>query len=387
LALITVTELLDNGVHFGHRASRWNPKMRPFIHGKRNTIHIIDLKETVKGLVRACHYLKEVSAEGGKILFVGTKRSAKEAVRAAAQRTEMPSVTERWLGGTLTNFRTIRSRLNHLKELDDLETSGAVAAMSKKLQARHALEKGKILKNLEGIRTLEDLPTCLVIVDPGHEHIAVAEANKTRVPVVALLDTDCDPDLVDIAIPGNDDAMRSVSLILSRLADAVEEGRKAWQQKAAELEKVEADRRRAEDEKKAEMERRRQVEADWQKKLRAEAEARRARASTEAAFQALEQEAGGRDEGITRPIEDEPEDRAAIAGTAEAAADAAAPEAGAEGAAEAGAPAAAAAGPAAAAAAKPAEGAKPAPKKRAAPKRSPADGGEGAKPETPGGGS
>jgi small subunit ribosomal protein S2 len=313
LSLITVTELLDSGVHFGHRASRWNPKMRPFIHGKRNTIHIIDLKETVKGLVRACHYLREVAAEGGKVLFVGTKRSAKEAVRASAQRTTMPHVTERWLGGTLTNFRTIRSRLNHLKELDELEASGVVAAMSKKGQARHNLEKGKILKNLDGIRSLEDLPTCLVIVDPGHEHIAVAEANKTRVPVVALLDTDCDPDLVDIAIPGNDDAMRSVQLILSRLADAVETGQKAWQQKAAELEKVEADRRRAEDEKKAEMERRRQVEADWQKKLRAEAEARRARASTEAAFQALEQEAGGRDEGITRPIEDEPEPAAAPA--------------------------------------------------------------------------
>src|SRR5688500_6655909 len=192
--------------------------MRTYIHGKRNTINIIDLKETVKGLVRASHYLKEVAAEGGTILFVGTKRSAKEAVRAAAQRTGMPHVTERWLGGTLTNFRTIRSRLNHLKELDDLEATGAVASTSKKAQARHSLEKQKILKNLEGIRSLEDLPSCLIVVDPGHEHIAVSEAYKTRVPVVSLLDTDCDPDLVDIAIPGNDDAMRSVSLILSRLA-------------------------------------------------------------------------------------------------------------------------------------------------------------------------
>jgi ribosomal protein S2 len=218
-------------------------------------------------------------------------------------------VTERWLGGTLTNFRTIRSRLDRLKELDELEANGTVAAMSKKLQARHQLEKSKILKNLEGLRSLEDLPTCLFIVDPGNEHIAVAEANKMRVPVVALLDTDCDPDLVDIAIPGNDDAMRSVTLILGRIGDAIEEGSKSWQLKAAELEKVEAEKRQAEVAKRAEMERRRQVEADWQKKLRAEAEARRARASTEAALQALEHEAGVRDEGVTRPIEEDDESR------------------------------------------------------------------------------
>jgi small subunit ribosomal protein S2 len=313
LSIITVTELLESGVHFGHRASRWNPKMRPFIHGKRNTIHIIDLKETVKGLVRASHFLKETAAEGGKVLFVGTKRSAREAVRSAAQKTAMPYVTERWLGGTLTNFRTIRSRLERLKELDELETNGTVVAMSKKLQARHFLEKTKILKNLEGIRGLEDLPACLVVVDPGHEHIAVAEANKTQTPVVALLDTDCDPDLVDIAIPGNDDAMRSVGLILGRLSDAVADGMKGWQAKAAELEKLESDKRRAEEAKKMEMDRRRQVEADWQRKLRAEAEARRARASTEAALQQLEHEAGSREEGVTRPIEEEPEDVKSIA--------------------------------------------------------------------------
>jgi small subunit ribosomal protein S2 len=315
---ITVTELLESGVHFGHRASRWNPKMRPFIHGKRNTIHIIDLKETVKGLLRACHYVKEVAAEGGKVLLVGTKRSAREALRATAQRTGMPYVTERWLGGTLTNFRTIRSRLDRLKELDEQEASGSVAAMSKKLQARHALEKSKILKNLEGLRSLEDLPTCLFVVDPGEEHIAVAEANKTGTPCVALLDTDCDPDLVDIAIPGNDDAMRSVTLILGRIGDAIEEGARSWQLKAAELEKVEAEKRQAEVAKRAEMERRRQVEADWQKKLRAEAEARRARASTEAALQALEHEAGVRDEGVTRPIEEDDESRRGPAPAADA---------------------------------------------------------------------
>ena len=323
---ITVTELLENGVHFGHRASKWNPKMRPFIHGKRNTIHIIDLKETVKGLLRATHYLKEVASEGGKVLLVGTKRSARESVKGVAARVSMPWVTERWLGGTLTNFRTIRSRLERLKELDDLEANGSVAAMSKKLQARHGLEKSKILKNLEGLRTLEDLPACLVVVDPGNEHIAVREANKTGIPVVALLDTDCDPDLVDIAIPGNDDAMRSVALILAKVGDAIEAGQKNWEMKAAELEKVEADKRRVEEAKKAEMDRRRQVEADWQKKLRSEAEARRSKASTEAALQALEHEAGSREEGVTRPIEDEPEPKP-VAETSDAAADGAKAEA------------------------------------------------------------
>ncbi len=327
MSIISVTELLESGVHFGHRASRWNPKMKPFIHGKRNTIHIIDLKETVKGLVRAAHYLKEVASEGGKILFVGTKRSAKDAIRAIATRTNQPFVAERWLGGTLTNFRTIRSRLDRLKELDDLEANGTVAALSKKLQARHLTEKAKILKNLEGMRSLESLPACLVVVDPGHEHIAVAEANKTGTPVIALLDTDCDPDLVDIAIPGNDDAMRSVTLILSRIAEAVEAGAKGWLLKAAELEKVEAERRKVEEAKKAEMDRRRQVEADWQKKLRAEAEARRARASTEAALQALEQQAGSREEGVTRPIEDEPDDAKAVAQGDSPVTDDAAPEA------------------------------------------------------------
>ncbi|MFO0934700.1 MAG: 30S ribosomal protein S2 [Planctomycetota bacterium] len=309
MSQITITELLESGVHFGHRASKWNPKMRPFIHGKRNSIHIIDLKETVKGLLRACHFVQETAAEGGKVLLVGTKRSARDAVRAVAQRTGMPYVTERWLGGTLTNFRTIRSRLDRLKELDDLEASGVVNALSKKLQARHFLEKSKILKNLEGVRGLQDLPAALVIVDPGHEHIAVAEANKTGTPCVALLDTDCDPDLVDIAIPGNDDAMRSVQLILSRLGDAMDAGLKNWQAKAAELEKIEADKRKVEEAKRAEMDRRRQVEQDWQKKLKAEAEARRARANTEAALQALEHEAGSREEGVTRPIEDEPEEK------------------------------------------------------------------------------
>jgi small subunit ribosomal protein S2 len=272
---ITVDALIENGVHFGHRASRWNPKMRPFIHSKRNTIHIIDLRQTVRGLMRATHYLKALSSEGGKVLMVGTKRSAKEAVRAVAQRTKMPYITERWLGGMLTNFRTIRTRLKRLHELEAEETSGLFEAQSKKAQSRHRTEKKKILKNLEGVRDLEQLPAALLIIDPRNEHIAVEEANKMRIPVIALLDTDCDPDPIDIAIPGNDDAMRSVSLILGKAGDAIEEGVKAWGLVVAEREKADADRRREEDQKRAQEQQRKQVEIDWQKKLRAEAEKRR----------------------------------------------------------------------------------------------------------------
>lgn len=275
MASITVDALLENGVHFGHRASRWNPKMRPFIHGRHNQIHLIDLKSTVRGLVRSGHFLMRVASEGGKVLFVGTKRSAREAVRSVAARTSMPYVTGRWLGGTLTNFKTIRSRLQRLAELEEEERSGVVDAMKKKAQARHRSEKRKILKNLEGIRDLERLPACLVVVDPRLEHIAVAEANKMRVPVIALLDTDCDPDVIDIPIPGNDDAMRSVRLILDRLADSVEEGVRSWGMVVAEQEKAQADRAR-EDESRREAERQRaQVTAEWQRRLREEAERRR----------------------------------------------------------------------------------------------------------------
>ncbi|MFV1958880.1 MAG: 30S ribosomal protein S2 [Planctomycetota bacterium] len=275
MASITVDALLENGVHFGHRASRWNPKMKPFIHGKRNTIHIIDLQATVRGLVRSSHYLKRVSSEGGKILWVGTKRAAREGVRGVAARTKMPYVTGRWLGGTLTNFQTIRSRLARLQELEAEEASGLLDAMKKKAQARHRTEQHKILKNLEGIRDLEEPPACLVVVDPKHEQIAVAEANKMRIPVVGLLDTDCDPDVVDILIPGNDDAMRSVRLILDTLGDAVEEGLRDWGLVVADLERAEAVKRQEEEARRAADRQRAEVTEQWQRRLREEADRRR----------------------------------------------------------------------------------------------------------------
>jgi len=226
LASSLVRELIDAGVHFGHRVSRWNPKMEPYIFGKRNSIHIIDIKETVKGLLRAKKFIAQVVANGDDVLFVGTKRQARQAVRTQADRCGMHYVSERWLGGTLTNFRTVRSRLQRLEELEGYEASGELDSFSKKMKATLQREKRKITRNLSGIRRMERLPGTLVIVDVRREHIAVREAKKLEIPTVCLIDTDSDPDYADIPIPGNDDAMRAVELMLTQLADAVEEGRR-----------------------------------------------------------------------------------------------------------------------------------------------------------------
>jgi small subunit ribosomal protein S2 len=222
---LAVKELIDAGVHYGHRASRWNPKMKPYIYGKRNLIHIIDLKETVRGLLRAVKFFNRVAAGGGLILFVGTKRQAVDIITQEAGRCGMPYVTERWLGGTLTNFQTIRSRLNRLEELEGIFESEQALTYSKKMQASLKRERNKIQRNLEGIRHMTRRPEAMLVVDPHREKIAVSEARKLGVKVVALMDTDCDPDLVDLPIPGNDDSMRSIDLILRRLTDAIVDGK------------------------------------------------------------------------------------------------------------------------------------------------------------------
>ena len=221
-----VQRLIEAGVHFGHRASRWNPKMRPYIYGRQNLIHIIDVRETVRGLLRAKKLVNDITASGGTILFVGTKRQAAEAVEREAARCGMPFVAERWLGGTLTNFRTIRSRLSRLEELEKLRETGELSAYSKKMQSALNREFDKMFRNLNGMRTMHKIPNCLVIIDPNKEKNAVREAQKLGVPTVALIDTDCDPDVVDLPIPGNDDGIRSVELILTELADGVLEGAK-----------------------------------------------------------------------------------------------------------------------------------------------------------------
>jgi small subunit ribosomal protein S2 len=227
LATVLVRELIEAGVHFGHRASRWNPKMRPYIYARRNLIHVIDVRETVRGLLRARKYLQQLAAGGSLVLLVGTKRQASDTVEQQAKRCGMPYVSDRWLGGTLTNFRTIRSRLSRLQELEALRASDDLATYSKKMQSALNREYRKMYRNLNGMRTMNRLPECLVVIDPRKERNAVREARKLGLTTIALIDTDCDPDEVDLPIPGNDDSIRSIELITQLLADAVLAGRAA----------------------------------------------------------------------------------------------------------------------------------------------------------------
>lgn len=225
-APVSVQELIDAGVHFGHRASMWNPKMRPYVYGRRKKIHIIDVRETVRGILRAKKYLKQVAAQGSLILFVGTKRQATETIKLEAERCGMPYVAERWLGGTLTNFKTIRSRLGRLKQLEEIINGEQLNTYSKKMQSSLQREYRKMYRNLNGIREMNRFPETMVIVDPKKEKNAIKEAQKLGIVTVALIDTDSDPDEIDLAIPGNDDSIRSIEVIMRCLADAVDEGRK-----------------------------------------------------------------------------------------------------------------------------------------------------------------
>ncbi len=225
MAEIVVKEILEAGVHYGHRSSRWNPKMRPYIYGRRNQIHIIDIKETVRGLIRAKKYLLKVAAQGSLVLFVGTKRQAAASLEELATECGMPFCTERWLGGTLTNFRTVRSRLKRLEELEELRETGEIETYSKKMQSTLLREYRKIYRNLNGMRNMNRLPECLVVIDPGKEKNAVHEARLLGIKVVALIDTDADPDVVDLPIPGNDDSLRSIRLITEHLTDAIKQGK------------------------------------------------------------------------------------------------------------------------------------------------------------------
>ena len=225
MATVLVRELIEAGVHFGHRASRWNPKMRPYIYARRNLIHIIDVRETVRGLLRARKYVQRVAAGGSLVLFVGTKRQASETIEQQAQRCGMPFVSDRWLGGTLTNFRTTRSRLSRLEELEAIRGGDELATYSKKMQSSLNREYRKMYRNLNGIRAMNRVPECLIIVDPRKEKNAVREAQKLGVTTVSLIDTDCDPDMVDLPIPGNDDSIRSIEVIMQLLADAVLAGK------------------------------------------------------------------------------------------------------------------------------------------------------------------
>ncbi len=238
---VPIKTLLEAGVHFGHRASRWNPRMAPYIFGKRNLIHIIDLKETLRGLIKACSFLQGLASEGQSVLFVGTKRQAQSLVEAEAGKIGMPFVAERWLGGILTNFTTIRSRLRRLEQLEAMESDGTFDTLKKKEISRILREKNKIFRNLNGIRNMNGLPGALIVVDPRKERTAVAEAKKMGIPVIAILDTDCDPTSVDIAVPGNDDALRSLQVLLAKMTESIENGRQAHAQLIAQEQKRKAE--------------------------------------------------------------------------------------------------------------------------------------------------
>jgi small subunit ribosomal protein S2 len=223
--VVTMRQLLEAGVHFGHQTRRWNPKMRRFIYGERAGIYIIDLNQTLARIETAYNFVRDLTAKGGTILFVGTKKQAQDPIRSAAEKVGMPYVNERWLGGMLTNFETIAKRVGKMQEYERMKASGEFDAMPKKEALLLSRELEKLERNLGGIRNMKQLPDAVFILDTKKEHIAVTEANKLGIPIVAVVDTNCDPDVIQYVIPGNDDAIRSGTLMCRIIADAVEEGR------------------------------------------------------------------------------------------------------------------------------------------------------------------
>ncbi|RJX17815.1 MAG: 30S ribosomal protein S2 [Desulforudis sp.] len=229
MAIVSMKQLLEAGVHFGHQTRRWNPKMAPYIFTDRNGIYIIDLQKTVRKIEEAYNFVKQLSMEGGTVLFVGTKKQAQQSVTEETERCGMFYVNQRWLGGMLTNFQTIRKRIDRLKELEQMQASGKLELLPKKEVAELMHEKSRLEKYLKGIKDMKKLPSAMFVVDPRKERIAVAEARKLGIPIVAIVDTNCDPDEIDYIIPGNDDAIRAVRLLTSKMADAVLEGRQGEQ--------------------------------------------------------------------------------------------------------------------------------------------------------------
>ena len=227
MASVTMRQLLEAGAHFGHRTRYWNPKMEAFIFGERNKVHIINLEQTLPLLKEACNYVGRLATNSGKVLFVGTKRAAREAVETEARRCGMPYVSQRWLGGTLTNFKTIKGSIKRLTEMEKQLEDGSVGRLTKKEQLNFNRERDKLLRSLGGIKEMASLPDCLFVIDVGYEKIAVAEARKLGIPVVAVVDTNCDPDGIDCVIPGNDDATRAIKVYATAVADAVIEARGA----------------------------------------------------------------------------------------------------------------------------------------------------------------
>ena len=229
MSVISMKQLLEAGVHFGHQTRRWNPKMKEYIFTERNGIYIIDLQKTVKKIDEAYAFVRDIAMNNGTVLFVGTKKQAQDSIEQEAKRCEMFYVNQRWLGGLLTNFKTIQTRIAKLNEINRMEADGSFDLLPKKEVIQLCNLREKLMKNLGGIKDMKKLPSCLFVVDPRKEHIAVLEARALGIPVVAIVDTNCDPDDVDYVIPGNDDAIRAVKLIASKIADAVLEGKQGEQ--------------------------------------------------------------------------------------------------------------------------------------------------------------
>ncbi|HSR43603.1 MAG TPA: 30S ribosomal protein S2 [Acidimicrobiia bacterium] len=225
MSAVTMKQLLEAGVHFGHQTQRWNPKMQPYIYGERNGIHIVDLRQTLQQTLNAHKFVRDLVEAGGTVLFVGTKKQTQSAIAENAERAEMPYVNFRWLGGMLTNFQTIQKRIAYMKELERMDETGEMASRPKKERLRLRRERDKLVRNLGGVRNLNGLPDVVFIVDVNAEATAVTEASRLGIPIVAVVDTNCDPDLIDMVIPGNDDAIRSADLFASVIADACREGR------------------------------------------------------------------------------------------------------------------------------------------------------------------
>ena len=241
MSVISMKQLLEAGVHFGHQTRRWNPKMKEYIFTERNGIYIIDLQKTVKKIDEAYYFIRDLAMEGGTVLFVGTKKQAQESIEQEAKRCEMFYVNQRWPGGMLTNFKTIQSRINKLRKIEKMEADGDFDLLPKKEVIQLKAEQEKLEKNLGGIKEMKKLPSAMFVVDPRKEHIAILEAKALGIPVVAIVDTNCDPDEADYPIPGNDDAIRAVKLIASKIADAVLEGRQGEQMSDEAIEEVAAD--------------------------------------------------------------------------------------------------------------------------------------------------
>lgn len=238
MGVVSMNQLLECGVHFGHQTRRWNPKMRPFIFTERNGIYIIDLQKTVKGLEKAYAFVREISKSGGNILFVGTKRQAQDPIKQEALRAGQFYINHRWLGGLLTNFTTIRKRVKRMVELQEMEADGSINKYPKKEVILLRKDREKLEKNLGGIKNMKNIPDALFVIDPRREDIAILEARKLNIPIIAIVDTNCNPDFIDFPIPGNDDAIRAIELVVRLMADAFIEGRQGQDGKVEEVKEV-----------------------------------------------------------------------------------------------------------------------------------------------------